>query len=1137
MSRTITISNQIKFNGKKNQPLDYWYGPYENREDCLNKTRTTQNDNGEDIQIRYPGMIVGIRKSQDSDIITDYVFQDGISDEDLIEKIYFNPNSQRAQEIFTEKENNIIGKLQLQIPTLENNTITFPNMSGKTINLLQESDITGLTLDKFTNIKGTLDGKFKDVNDNLTVQVGKFNNFETDITARVVSSEDKINLLNTDFTAAKNRLEGLQTTVTESNTLAKEVQNGLQKANNDITSATARLETLQTATENNSHRFSHYDELIAATRASIEETSDTVAVTGMGGLNNDINHTIMDRSLIELEEKITSMERIPEASVMSAINNSETYKFARIVKYDTIASKDISVSDKVDIIKALFDELNNDTIEDNRYIYIFEDSNKPSTVNYQFSCYYVSQGSQVRELQFKRQFTNSEFTQYQEQEQGATVAGTTKTPYELDINGKKCQYYLNLTNTEYTENILKIYATSYNWKLVTKLYDKENNKYLELLTHDTTGDNIADVNEQYYQVVDVHNNGVINFEYILKDEYKQEGENSYIYNTIAKLTNNGEINTKTIYLICYKDGRLKNEQAEEYGFYFQPYVWYNGSVYRLNTTVTMGYTFTGQNWEYTDPIDIREGVENYTGNVDDVIYITETQTKISEKVINAGSPATPEANKIIISDLGENNIVDKNDLHTIIRETNQILIDEGKNSNPNDLNSEFYNLSQHFERSNSYNNLSKEKQCYIKSVDSILSNTRKIIINDHIKSVSSIKFITYALTSSIIKNDLINHIDINNLYEYYENVRDVISKELEGDNIIDIFAGIFGINENIDDIWVYVIMNTLINYNDYKIYENVKGFVQIYNLINNIFKLNYNLLQIKEDTCALDIFCIFLNDLQKLDEKFLNNEKISHTFIKDFKFLHEDAKPEIKPIIEKITTTTVTKIPKTNLDTNWYKKNTVVVFLIDVDDNGDGVQTYTFEYRKWNKYIKDWVDYGMETITINLGTALNWTVWKPKPSLDLLITENRKTQRNLFKSTQSENETRKIINNDLNKLSSTINVSNLSQAQNNAMIVDMINKLTSAVNTLNLTSNNKVFMKGLNVNNDGLLVQNTVYSKIDSSTGNVTEMTSNDIQDATDTKITASESKPISIVDTNTLQTTIVGVAPVSKTNTKITLK
>jgi hypothetical protein len=80
-------------------------------------------------------------------------------------------------------------------------------------------------------------------------------------------------------------------------------------------------------------------------------------------------------------------------------------------------------------------------------------------------------------------------------------------------------------------------------------------------------------------------------------------------------------------------------------------------------------------------------------------------------------------------------------------------------------------------------------------------------------------------------------------------------------------------------------------------------------------------------------------------------------------------------------------------------------------------------------------------------------------------------------------------------------------------------------------------MKGLNVNNDGILVQNTVYSKIDSSTGNVTEMTSNDIQNATDTKITASESKPTSIVDTNTLQTTIVGVAPVSKTNTKITLK
>ena len=62
MSRVITISNQIKYNGIKNQPLDYWYGPYESIDDCKLKTATTENQNGEKIQIRYSGMVVGIKE-------------------------------------------------------------------------------------------------------------------------------------------------------------------------------------------------------------------------------------------------------------------------------------------------------------------------------------------------------------------------------------------------------------------------------------------------------------------------------------------------------------------------------------------------------------------------------------------------------------------------------------------------------------------------------------------------------------------------------------------------------------------------------------------------------------------------------------------------------------------------------------------------------------------------------------------------------------------------------------------------------------------------------------------------------------------------------------------------------------------
>ena len=156
-------------------------------------------------------------------------------------------------------------------------------------------------------------------------------------------------------------------------------------------------------------------------------------------------------------------------------------------------------------------------------------------------------------------------------------------------------------------------------------------------------------------------------------------------------------------------------------------------------------------------------------------------------------------------------------------------------------------------------------------------------------------------------------------------------------------------------------------------------------------------------------------------------------------------------------------------------------------------------------------------------------------SLDLLNTENRKNQRTLFKTAQTDNETKKIINNDLNKLTSSFNVSNLAQAQNNALLVDMINQLTGVINTMNASGNNPL-IKSLSVNNDGSLGLTTKFNKLDDN-GNITEMSESDIKNKTQVSITPSESKPTSILDTNTLQTTIVGITPVSKTTTKITLK
>lgn len=1124
MNQTIDITFPIRIvNG--NKPIDYWYGPYESWNEC---ERLTDGN-------RYVGMTVGIK--DDSGKIIDYIFQGGTTRDDLIEKVYFNTNDDRIREAFEKTKSEIIDTIK--IPTFDENTntIVFPNISNDvSVTLLQENDITNLSLDKFVNIKQILDTQFTEVKDNIQTT----NNSLSSITDNIGKLNNRIDLSDGEIRAVKNNIESTNTNI---NTITSNID----KINKDITGATAQITALQSTTTGNTSRILENEEILNRTRATIDETVDNVALSTVNTLSNDINHIVLDRSLLELEEKIASMEAIPEAAVLATINDTTKYKFLRIVTYNNI--ENINVVDKVVIINTLNEKLINDGNEDNKYIYMFADVDKPSTINYQFSCYYINVGGNIKELQFKKRFTTTEFTQFQQQETGKTTGGTNKTPYSITVNGKECLYYINPTNTEYTDSVLKIYSTSYNWKLITKLYDKNNDKYIDLLTTDTTGDNIADVNEECYDVIDIHNNGVITFEYILKEEYVAEGDNSYIYNTIAKLTNNGNIATKTIYLICYKDGRFENSQNEEYGFYFKPYIWYNGSVKRLNTTVTMGYALNGQNWDYTTPISIPYTINNNVYNtVDDLLYTTQTQTKTTEKIIKKGTPAQPEINKVIVSDLGEEYILPKDNMHRILMETKDYIYDNGlQDEDPNDINGRLYNLSNYFSECNFYSKeLNEKEQQYVMNIDTILSSSRTFIIENYLNNDKNdiIKVISYALASTIFKNKLYEYDNYFELIqEFSSNIEKDVDDILSKDNILDIFVAIFGINDSIVKPLMYGVMYTLMNYKNYTDNEKYPGYIIIYNLFNNIFKLNYNLLEINENICALDAFCVFLNDLQKLEEKL--DTYISKNLIIDgnggikYEYIHEEAKPEVKDIIERITTTTVSKIPNTysnGLDSDWFKKNVVLVFLVDTDDNDDGTQTYTFEYRKWNRYIKDWVDYGMETITINLpSTDDKWEIWKPKPSLDLLNTENRKNQRNLFKSTQTENETRKIINNDLNKLTSTINVSNISQAQNNAILVDMINQLTGVINTMNASGNNPL-IKSLSVNNDGSLGLTTKFNKLDDN-GNITEMTESDIKNKTQVSITPSESKPTTILDSNTLQTTIVGVTPASKTTTKITLK
>ena len=725
MNKTIDITFPIRIvNG--NKPIDYWYGPYESWNEC---ERLTDGN-------RYVGMTVGIK--DDSGKIIDYIFQGGITRDDLIEKVYFNTNDDRIREAFEKTKSEIIDTIK--IPTFDENTntIVFPNISKDvSVTLLQENDITNLSLDKFTNIKNVLDVQFTEVKGDITNNFNKLTkridlndgeitavkgNIETantninTITSNIGKITNRIDLSDGEITAVKNNIESTNTNI---NTITSNID----KINKDITGATAQLTALQTTTTGNTSRILENEEILNRTRATIDETIDNVALSTVNTLSNDINHIVLDRSLLELEEKIASMEAIPEAAVLATINDTTKYKFLRIVKYNN--TENINIADKVAIINTLNEELINDGNEDNKYIFMFADADKPSTINYQFSCYYVNVGGNIKELQFKKRFTTTEFTQFQQQETGKTTGSTNKTPYSIPVNGKECLYYINPTNTEYTDSVLKIYSTSYNWKLITKLYDKNNDKYIDLLTTDTTGDNIADVNEECYDVIDIHNNGVITFEYILKEEYAAEGDNSYIYNTITKLTNNGNIATKTIYLICYKDGRFENSQNEEYGFYFKPYIWYNGGVKRLNTTVTMGYALNGQNWDYTTPITIPYTINNNVYNtVDDLLYTTQTQTKTTEKIIKEGTPAQPEVNKIVINDLGEEYILPKDNMHRILMETKDYIYDNGlQDEDPNDINGRLYNLSNYFRECDFFSKeLNEKEQQYVMNIDTILSS-------------------------------------------------------------------------------------------------------------------------------------------------------------------------------------------------------------------------------------------------------------------------------------------------------------------------------------------------------------------------------------------------------------------------------
>jgi hypothetical protein len=250
----------------------------------------------------------------------------------------------------------------------------------------------------------------------------------------------------------------------------------------------------------------------------------------------------------------------------------------------------------------------------------------------------------------------------------------------------------------------------------------------------------------------------------------------------------------------------------------------------------------------------------------------------------------------------------------------------------------------------------------------------------------------------------------------------------------------------------------------------------------------------------------------------------------------QDPRPEVKEVKETTYLTSMTPKAKGQgnpvLPNDWYKTNTVVVFLVDSEVNGNNI-TNTFEYRKWNKCTKTWVDYGMEVITIE-STTNDWTLWKPTPSLDLNLTNLRVSQRNILKNNQNQYQTRLAISTDVTNLSTVLSTANVSQANTNATLVDMINTLTATINKMNEGDSNKSLIKGLSLNNDGIVVKSEEAKVIDFGTGKLEKAPTSSSMISSVSETVAKSTVNIS---TENLVSNNISTTPATKITTIVKLK
>lgn len=1175
----IDILKPIRFIGG-NKPLDYSYGPYNSIPECLEATKSKTDINGEEtIHLRYVGMTVGIIENNK---VVEYVFAGGIEDNNLVLKVD------------TEKIKEDVSELLPKYNALDN-SIKFPNLETP-VTLLKQENITNLSLDSFTNIKKQLFGEGVDV---------------TTITAQV----DK-----------NSKLQGVLNRFDEDGTLKPAYVGGLTAVKEQTTNALS----IAKAAEN---------------RANV---SDDTASAACGMVGDNPTPYTTDGSLNDLINIISKIDAIPEAAVLSSIRSNTTYYFVRLISYEGKEAKTLTQDEINFCVKEINNKLKSDSSGINYYIYMVEDAKviekfkdkitKPTTnipttayidVNKQFSLYYETSTGEIRQLQFKKTFnTSTDYNNFVGNEIGVDsnnqeTKASNKNPFEIisTTNNGRIKYFRNDTDDSgLTESTLKVYSTTYKWSLLTNFYNADGTVYKPIFTNDSTGDGIADLNEEICNVEQVNDGrNTPYFEYFLKDEYTNENgsdENpTRLYTTLKYLTNGGERNTKYIYLLCFKDGKFDGKDSE-YGFYFRPYIWYQGKVQRLNSTITMGYSFTGKSWDYTDPISEHGGIKIESAeDIDNLL--NEIVTTTNTKIIVKGQTALPEINDISFKNINVSK-VEINIIDDIIRQTYEALKSKFTgNADYSNTSNEYYQLANYFSYSNIYYNLSIEEKHYVDLIDEIMFASR-FALNDR----NYIEYITIALTATLMKigikksqeenilkdfdnctktnpeyiddiETLFKEINITDKFAWetlYYVVYDVINNNnLINDNtnsqIGTIILNIFKINSYILDnfsvssVVAYIIFVNYINIingsinilsnmtsknmnNDptHIVYKalaklklqnsdtfNLSSLDELSKAKNNYYLMNSNDLYEKQKPICGGYIVNAYNSNNPLIEIQTSNEDNYEPYIlndvysdKGVNFImgieRQDPRPEVKEVKETTYLTSMTPKAKGQgspvLPNDWYKTNTVVVFLVDSETDGNSI-TNTFEYRKWNKCTKTWVDYGMEVITIE-STTNDWTLWKPKPSLDLNLTNLRVNQRSILKNNQNQYQTRLAISTDVTNLSNVLSTANVSQANTNATLVDMINTLTATINKMNEGVDGKALIKGLALNNDGIVVKSEEAKVINFQTGKLnTPTTSSSVISS----VSETVAKSTVNISTENLVSNNISTTPATKITTVVKLK